>query len=224
MNQLSTWWPGYQGGFHSPDAKFFAVNIPKNASSYLSGLLDHNGWTSAKLGEITIAREIEKVVVVLRDPVDRWVSGIVQFIITRILSTHGPNGPIYPNELVTEHDASITAQQFIDQYNSVVERLLFDRLGNHDDHVWPQHEFFEWVLPSIDRLYIMLDGDFEKNLQRHLSLDMVPDLDRNDGGATPHGRMLKEFFKQRLIHRPELVDRIKKFYSKDYEIINQINA
>jgi len=62
------WW-------HEP-LRIAYVNIPKNASSYTKGCLmgsDHT-WVSCHLPD-----DVREFLVVLRDPIDRWVSGMAQY-------------------------------------------------------------------------------------------------------------------------------------------------
>ena len=65
----------------SPDLKHAWINIPKNASSFVQKVLDDNGWTMCHTDDlvdgILTAHTIKKIVV-LRDPIERWISGFAQ--------------------------------------------------------------------------------------------------------------------------------------------------
>jgi len=65
----------------SPDLKHAWINIPKNASSFCQKVFDDNGWTMCHTDDlvdgILSANSIKKIVV-LRDPVQRWISGFAQ--------------------------------------------------------------------------------------------------------------------------------------------------
>jgi hypothetical protein len=50
------------------------IHIPKNASSFVKGCLINNGWQHSNAFV-----ESEKYIVVLRDPLDRWLSGMAQY-------------------------------------------------------------------------------------------------------------------------------------------------
>lgn len=52
------------------------VNIPKNATSTVKGYLITDGWTNSKK-----AIEGEMYFTVLRDPINRWITGMAQFIV-----------------------------------------------------------------------------------------------------------------------------------------------
>lgn len=210
---------GYGSGMLSPDCSKFIVNIPKNASSYLVDWAGKEGWTSAVVGDLCGWHLVNEMIVVLRDPVDRWVSGIAQYLNTYILSVKGPNGPIYKNEDMTVHDYGMTADHWIKNYNQNSERLIFDVISRFDDHTWPQHEFFENLLPLVNRKYFYLDEHLDTHIIGQLGFKKRNDLDRNRGTDHIRIKQLQEFFQHRLNIRPELQERIKLHYHKDYEYL-----
>ena len=144
MKQLVERGFGYGTGQLNSECSRFLVSIPKNASSSLIDWVGIHGWSSAVVGDNCNWTNVKEMIVVLRDPVDRWVSGIVQYIHTYILYVHGPNTTKLAHEIPTEFDYAMSAKQFIEQYNQVSERLLFDVINRFDDHVWPQNEFFQY--------------------------------------------------------------------------------
>jgi len=57
------------------------INIPKNCSSFVQKVLDDNGWTmchSTDLINGILSDHTIKKMVVLRDPVQRWISGFAE--------------------------------------------------------------------------------------------------------------------------------------------------
>ena len=63
-----------------PTLKYAWINIPKNASSFVQKALDDNKWNDVPddlINSIAESPSIKKLVV-LRDPVDRWISGFAQ--------------------------------------------------------------------------------------------------------------------------------------------------
>lgn len=209
---------GHGSGVISSDHSRFIVNVPKNASSFVADWGFRNGWRAA------IAEnhpEIEEIIVILRDPMDRWISGIAQYLRGFILGVHGPNGPIFPGDPITEYDYVMTVEDFVAQYTDVTERLIFDVISRFDDHVWPQWEILEG-LPDCRRTWFYLDDQLTRRLGDYLGWALVDGLDQNRGDDDLNNQGLQEFFRQRLQQRPELKTRIQKHYKRDYDLIEQV--
>lgn len=204
-------------GLISAGQQQFIVNIPKNASSFLLDWTSKNGWSTTVVKHQMLA----ELIVVLRDPVDRWISGISQYINTYILSVHGPNGPVFPGDLITAFDYVMSATDFIKEYNQTTERLLFDVIFQFDDHVWPQCDFFQNI-KSQNQTYFYIDSDFTDKISCYLNIDFVDNLDYNSSKHNQNMAVLQNFFTQRLQTRPELRQRIVQAYSNDYELINNV--
>jgi len=205
---------GYGSGFLSPGNQYFYVNISKNASSYMVDTLTRQGWTAARFGyDDCDYRAVKKLLIVLRDPVDRWCSGVSQYLVTKILNYIGPNTYHNSDYCDTINDEPITA--------SLIERFIFDNLDMLDDHVWAQHEFYENILPNVPRCYIVLDKNFKRNLNV-FGIETFDDADRNDSRHHRDKAILTDFFRRRLEHNPSLLDRVKLTYARDYEIIKNL--
>lgn len=193
----------YGNGFISPDNSRFVVNIPKNASSFTTSWLSRCGWTYLSIDQqYADNNEINELIIILRDPVDRWVSGVSQFIKGYILESNNPS-------------------DFIKNYNVFLERILFSSLDIFDDHVWPQHVFFNQLLSDVKRKYIYISEHFEFNLQEQLSLCPIDysALDFNRSDDDQDLTILKEFFKNKLENDKELHQLVKDLYKIDYDII-----
>lgn len=63
-----------------PTLKYAWINIPKNGSSFIQKALDDNAWNDVHddlISSIAESPSVKKLVV-LRDPVERWISGFAQ--------------------------------------------------------------------------------------------------------------------------------------------------
>jgi hypothetical protein len=217
---------GYGSGFINADHDMFFLNIPKNASSYLATVLPQCGWTSAQWYPEEDPRhqdiswhQVQHLVVALRHPWRRWISGVAQYIHTYILNPRGYNNPL-PIDFGPGLTGDVMwAQEFIDSYSPIVERLIFDNLSRLDDHVWPQNEFFQNLLITTPRRYLFIDYKFDRQLEE-LGVKPDPAADRNRGSANPEIQILQEFFERRLMMCPELSLRVFSAYQIDYQIIN----
>lgn len=210
---------GHGSGVLDPSGKIFIINIPKNASSYVLDWAQHHGW---RAGLAQDTGHVQQVIVLLRDPIERWISGIAQYINTYILSVQGPNGPVFSHEAVTEHDYVMSAGTFCEQYTDATERVIFDNAARFDDHVWPQNEIVQNILCNVDRKYFWVDQQLDDKLAQYLAWQPMPNLDRNSGDSNPSTRALQEFFRKRLQIRPELRSRLQRHYQGDYALISTV--
>ena len=208
---------GYGSGVISPNLTLFIVNIPKNASSFVSSWTNKFGWHAA-LAE-NHEHRIAEMIVILRDPLDRWISGISQYLNGYILHARGAYDISCSSD---SQDQYMDATTFINQYNSVIERLIFDNLDRHDDHVWPQNEIIEGLLPTKSRRYYYLDDTLEEKLSQYLGIPTVAGIDRNPGENNKDQRILQMFFRDKINQQPKLKQRIIDRYQKDYELIEQV--
>lgn len=213
---------GANSGMLSPDRTQFIVNIPKNASSYILSWTRSYSWITATLDDNW--PDIKEIIVVLRDPLNRWVSGMAQYLKSYILCPIGPNGPVFPGMSEGVEDYAMSADDFIAAYNQTTERIIFDNVYRFDDHVWPQIDFVQNIMPHIPRTYFRLDKEFDIKFSDYLNLTPLANLDRNDNNDNLDTKKLNEFLQHRLNTRPELVDRVKRAYSADYEFINNVQT
>lgn len=211
---------GANSGMLSPNRTQFIANIPKNASSYILNWTRAHNWITATLDDNW--PEVEEIIVVLRDPLNRWVSGMSQYLKSYILCPVGPNGPVFPGMTQGAEDYAMNADDFITAYNQTTERLIFDNVYRFDDHVWPQTDFVQHLRPHLPRSYFMIDKEFDAKFSSYLNLTAIDNLDRNDGSDNIDTKKLNDFLRHRLNTRPELVDRIKRAYSADYEFIKNV--
>jgi len=199
----------------------FMVNIPKNASSYYSSWLNANGWSAANINNLN-AERINELIIILRDPLDRWVSGFAQYALSWILNASsffnikfGP-GPNFQRK---------TGEDFVNNYTWLTERLIFDNLESFDDHVYPQYKFVEELLPNTPRVYFYIgDSNVDNKVSDHLKLSFVSEgqLDRNDSNLNQDSKIIKNFLYSRINEQPELKQRILDAYSMDYNLIAQV--
>ena len=208
----------YGSGLVNPDRTCFIVNIPKNASSFLLNWSQENRWTVAHAGDV--AQTLQEIIVVLRDPMERWISGFAQYVSGNILhakrfySTDTGPGPNFQY---------MSAVEFVKNYNPLTERLMFDNLELFDDHVWPQQIFFKDLLPNLPRKYFCINPDVNHQLQTYLGwLPASENLDRNDSNHDSDKKLIKQFLRDRLKQVSELEKTILDAYVEDYKLIEQI--
>lgn len=222
IEYLATRGFGYGAGLLSPDCRQFLLNMPKNASSFMLDWGTRQGWKQAIVGDTCGWHLCEEVLVLLRDPVSRWISGIAQYIHTYILSPEGPNGPVTNPALFHAENYFMSAEVFLSQYNQATERIIFDQINRFDDHVWPQVDLFINLLPDVRKKFFLVDNMLSEKISNYLSWPIYQDLDQHNKDSTENLNILNDFFKVRLNQRPDLRQRVINAYAADYEFIKKI--
>ena len=199
------------------------VSIPKVASSYLKLALpghvfDIWNWQwYEKSGEVP-SKQIVKYIIVLRDPIERWITGAVEY-------WHR----IYPNRNWMTQDL-----------HDIFAQIEFDK------HTRPQSDFVHLV--DLDRtiwLWMGLDIDISQwFINQGISLTFVPDHEKNIGRKRskvyfdrrgnqvqknmsdviegPDIQMIYNQLKSSIESNTLYQQQIKNFYKKDYNLIQSV--
>ena len=219
------------GGFRHPIVEHlsFYCMIPKNASSWTSQLLQHNGWREGQMS--ATGKEVaEELIVILRDPVERWIAGIAQYLSSDILYTHwydrNQYNESYKGKYIhgkPNYEGSImSGMDFVNNYNELTERLLFEQIA-FDDHTQSQ----SWFVNHYRRkttTWFYLNHDFEKQFLTHYQNFnfKLPDFpNRNQGNDNKDIKIITEFLTEQIQKYPYLKNNIERYYSDDYDMIEK---
>lgn len=193
------------GGLRSADKRYFYLGIPKNASTYLSNTLLANGWHYHTLGDDS--DKICEAFVVLKEPCDRWISGLGTYISSWIL------GPAYGSD------------HFIEDYNELSERLLFESMIL-DDHTTPQARYVSQLaqlIPEVPVTYFRLNSNVIDNISTYLNQELkTPAVDNNASEDNYDQRQIINFLKDRLVKDFALRAKVIARFQEDYNLINSI--
>jgi len=170
---------------HTWGEKFFSHNLSCNENVYISK-------DNAKL------YKDKKFAVILRDPVDRWISALAQYLVE------------FDNNVELLDDPLIK--------KLITDGLVFDR------HAVPQR----YDLIGLDEnrtVFFMCDDNLEKNVNL-LSLaffkkptESVGELNRYTDNLNK--QLLYTKIKNMVFQDPVLLEKIKQYYVMDYTIIAQ---
>lgn len=191
------------GGLISPDGNYFFLSIPKNASVFISSVLRQNNWTFSDLSTYSGSN----VFCIIRDPVERWISGMATYIAANIL------GENYGSEM------------FINDYNQLAERLIFDNIV-FDDHTSPQIEFVNLV-PCNKHIEFFLANktNLLNNLSRYVGSELKFNLDVTNENASSNNfdtNNLVNFLQKKLTK--EYQEKIKNTFRLDYLLLQTIQS
>jgi len=167
--------------------------IPKNASSYTKKLLVNYPVKSTNSNG--------NFVVILRDPLERWLSGTVQFLI----SNH----------------ARHRSQHF--SFAKVCD-IFFNDGDFLDAHTQPQSYFIE---PIADQkiMYVFMNQNLKETLIQICSdnnISMTPSCPINVG---KNNIKKKDLYMQyeNILQDPHKKSKILSLYEKDYQLINSVD-
>lgn len=194
---------GYISGscMYHANLKYCYVNIPKNASSFLREIFKDTGWKHMHLG---MNMEIKATIVVLRDPIERWITGIAQHITTNVL---GEN---------------FGSTHYLEQNNELVERIIFDQIV-FDDHTEQQSWFLEPF--SLDNaVFFYCDNTLSKNLDSYFNnkFDFTNKPYVNVSKDQFDNANLVEHFKKLVYNNKLYFNRLKSYFVRDYDLINSV--
>jgi hypothetical protein len=186
--------------YHS-DTKHCYINIPKNASSFLRETFKDTGWKHMHLG---MNMDIDATVVVLRDPIDRWITGIAQHITTNVLGK------------------DFGSTHYLEQDNELVHRLIFDQVV-FDDHTEQQTWFLE-PFNMEKAVFFYCDSNLSKNLDSYFNnrfqLTTKPYV--NVSQDQFDNANLVEHFKKLVYNNKDYQNRLRSYFIRDYDLIQSV--
>lgn len=189
-----------------PDSPWFWIKIPKNASTYTQTLFAHQLlWSHYNYFDIDVRNKI--AIIVIRDPVERWISGIAEYVTLYHKNFHA------------------------DDVNRQMLDWIFDRVA-FDDHTESQICFIRDVNLQ-QAVWFKCDVDFENKLvlwMESVGLTspgfLVPNCVREFGNKTlsdSNKKHTREFFNRVVMENPSYLAAVKRYFKPDYDLINRVN-
>ena len=181
------------------------IPIPKNSSSYIGQLLLKNGWDISNF--LTTDLTNKQLIILLRDPIDRWISGMAEYLCSSLLT----NGR--------------TSDDIIKNWNGVVQDLVFDQVI-FDDHTEKQVYFIQSV-PRENCVFFNSTKQPEQAVKQYLTIQGIDlntdiELDRNQTQGNKYKESLVNFLRDQLAQNPSLTNKLMNTYREDYKLWNVI--
>jgi len=173
-----------------PNIDLMYINIPKNASSWTKLTLTDHAWEFYNYH----ADQLNKhAIVVLRDPVDRWLSGIAEYM------------------YLYHQNTDLTG----------CEELIFERIA-FDDHTESQVLFLQGI-DLKNCTFFICNANYKKNLLHFLNKhNDVGHADQHVTSDSPARLKFKNFFKQAIELNSKYKHRVEQYFEKDYKLINSV--
>jgi hypothetical protein len=194
------YYPG--GGMISPTREIFYLNIPKNASTYLTNVLKENEWSHWNILENSAA--IKTTIAFVRDPVDRWISGFATYAALHLF------GYGYGSD------------HFVEDYNDLAKRIIFDQVI-FDDHTDHQVKYIKQIL-DYNPVFFRYNENLIPQINSFLGHDLntTNTVDANKSESNYDTEQVSRFIKKQIANNPDLKARVVQAYKEDYEFINTI--
>ena len=183
-----------------PSTDLMYVNIPKNASSWTKPNLRDWQWEVYNYHK-DLQIKNKKAIVVLRDPVERWISGIAEYL------------------YLHHYDTNVW------EINNHMINLIFDRVV-FDDHTERQINF----LHGLDRgncVFFKCDENYRKNFSDFLNANGMPnqyhkyDLQHVSADSAIRSQF-KNLFAQQIKKHSKYREAIEWYFKKDYNLFNNV--
>jgi hypothetical protein len=179
-----------------PEHDLMYIYIPKNASSWTKPNLKDWGWEFYNYHTDNLNKH---ALVILRDPVERWISGIAEYL---TLYHTDIQSPLYETE-----------------------RLIFDRIC-FDDHTEKQIKFLNGIDTS-SCTFMMCDSSYRANFSKFISERLGDNkyhkyAYQHVSDDCPNRRRFKSIFKKLIDENPKYLEAVKNYYQEDYGLINSI--
>lgn len=186
-----------------PDARFCYVNIPKNASSELSKLFHR--WIKVTSG---FAKNSEcEYIVVLRDPTDRWISGLAEFLAGDATRLGRLNAELDLGEF-----EKIVGSKFFQ--NFIFDQVIFD------SHTLPQTWFLQGL--ELDQIkFFYMDDQVVNRIADYTKVNLdqyEPSRSNNSLTNTKKQIIIKQL--KLLLQDPELGKIIDTHYYADHQLFD----
>jgi hypothetical protein len=185
------------------------LNIPKNASTFLKENLIKHEWVMLHNSVRRVRRETTNTIVILRDPIDRWFTGIAQHITTNL----------FGKDYGSSH--------FLEQANELTNRLIVDQVV-FDDHTeqqsWFIEEFGQFL---INPTYFYCDQHLNKNLDhwftsRNLDYQLSNQAPVNVSKHSYDNKNLIDYFKNIVYNNTMYEIHLAEHYQQDYDLISTV--
>ena len=178
------------------DIDLMYVYIPKNASSWTKPNLKDWDWEFFNYHTDNLNKH---ALVVLRDPIDRWISGIAEYL---ALYHSNMQLPFYETE-----------------------RLIFDRIC-FDDHTEKQVKFLHGLFTD-NCTFMMCDENYRANFSSFVTKKLGDNKYYNYAyqhvsELCPNRSRFTRIFKKLLQTNPKYLEAIQNHFRQDYELIKNV--
>ena len=182
----------------SSKSDFMYVNIPKNASSWTKPNLLDLGWSNYNYHTDNLYNKT--AIVVLRDPLERWISGMAEYL-----------NRIHPS--FKEH---MLNQSFIEL---IVDRVAFD------DHTEKQVLFLQ-NLNKDNCVFLKCNQSYSESFSAFLNSIGFPNryykYNWQNVSSDQERLSIKTIFQKLINNNSDYQKKVEWYFEEDYNLINSV--
>jgi len=201
------------------------VQIPKNASSWVKYYLAQLGSRTYNYYDQGVDVVKDVVAVILRDPIERWISGMAQ-VLTGFSLTHPMHVSNVDWDQITQ---SIFHNNHTQPQHEFIANLPHDRIVWFYCDSTLQGKFMHFLKQyNFNPTVLSAEQDTENifNVTKRVPAKLIKPGEFGGNGVSdwtvPPQREVVEAIRQVLDRHPEYIDRLKNLYREDYELINSV--
>lgn len=179
--------------------QYMYVNIPKNASSWTRNNLLRYNWEFYNYHTDDLYHK--HAIIVLRDPIERWLSGIAEYMY------------LYHRNIDPAH------------FSKSFFNLVFDRIA-FDDHTEKQVLFFN-ELNLNNCTFFYCDVKYKEYIRNFISKKIgntyfFSTLHEHVTNESLERKKFRQIFSKALHENSKYLINLKKYFNDDYKLINSI--
>jgi hypothetical protein len=176
------------------DIDLMYVYIPKNASSWTKPNLRDWDWEFYNYKTDNLSKH---ALVILRDPVERWLSGIAEYLTL-----------YHPTMQTPFYETS---------------ELIFDRIC-FDDHTEKQTKFLDG-LDTDNCTFMYCDKHYRENFSKFIAMNLGDNKYYNYNYQhvsedSPNRKRFKLIFQRLMDDNPKYLENVRNYYEDDYRLID----
>jgi hypothetical protein len=183
------------------------IPIEKNASKIIRSALVPNGFNEYNFHELK--KYHVPTVVILRDPIERWISGLVEYLLSVYLDTKQSLNNVTRHNITPD----IVFEQIAFDAHTFPQSWFLKDLGPQCDFIWFDEKEKSQLIPTISKYFS------QKGIANSWQSKDYPYVVDKD---IVQKQQLTQQYTDLLQNNSALLQKVENFYAEDYELINSI--
>ena len=189
------------------DFSLMWIPIEKNVTKAIRSMLVPVGFAEYNFHELK--KHNVPAVIVLRDPIERWLSGLVEYLLTVYLDTKQSLNNMIRHNITPD----IVLEQIAFDSHTFPQSWFLKGLGLQRDFIWFDEKEKPQLIETVSKYFSQkgITNNWQVNdYQYWIDKDIV------------QKQQLTQQYNDLLQNNTDLLQKVKNFYAEDYALINSI--